>query len=62
MERNELNPDRRVQHAIAMVFARVAELGSVRQVLMWLREENRSLPTPDRFVASGGQVLGVLQL
>ena len=41
----ELNPDRRVQQAIAMVFAKSAELGSVRQVLMWLREENLSLPT-----------------
>ena len=46
----ELNPDRRVQQAIAMVFAKSAELGSVRQVLMWLREENLSLPTlePER--------------
>ena len=41
----ELNPDRRVQHAIAMVFAKFSELGSVRQVLMWLREENLALPS-----------------
>ena len=41
----ELHPDRRVQQAIGMVFAKLAEFGSVRQVLMWLREENVSLPS-----------------
>jgi len=41
----ELNPDRRVQQAIRMVFDKLAEFGSVRQVLMWLRDENLSLPT-----------------
>ncbi len=41
----ELNPDRRVQQAIRMVLDKLAEFGSVRQVLMWLRDENLSLPT-----------------
>ncbi len=41
----ELNPDRRVQQAIRMVFDKLAEFGSVRQVLMWLRDEKVSLPT-----------------
>jgi DNA invertase Pin-like site-specific DNA recombinase len=43
--RIELNPDRRVQQAIHMVFDKLSEFGSVRQVLMWLRDENLSLPT-----------------
>jgi len=41
----ERHPDRRVQPAIRMVFDKLSEFGSVRQVLMWLREENVSLPT-----------------
>src|SRR5712692_528511 len=41
----ELNPDRRVQQAIRMVLDKVSELGSVRQTLMWLRDEHVSLPT-----------------
>jgi DNA invertase Pin-like site-specific DNA recombinase len=41
----ELNPDRRVQQAIRMVLDKLEEFGSVRQVLMWLRDENLSLPT-----------------
>lgn len=40
----ELDPDLRVQQAVKMVFEKFVELGSVRQVLMWLREENLSLP------------------
>jgi hypothetical protein len=30
-----------------MVLDKLSEFGSVRQVLMWLREENVSLPTPE---------------
>jgi hypothetical protein len=41
----ELHPDRRVQQAIRMVLDTLSEFGSVRQVLMWLRDENLSLPT-----------------
>ena len=41
----ELNPDRRVQQAIRMVLDKLSALGSVRQVLMWLRDERVSLPT-----------------
>ena len=41
----ELHPDRRVQQAIRMVFDKLTEFGSVRQVLMWLRDEHVSLPT-----------------
>jgi len=41
----ELHPDRRVQQAIRMVFAKLAEVGSVRQVLMWLHDEPLALPS-----------------
>jgi DNA invertase Pin-like site-specific DNA recombinase len=41
----ELHPDRRVQQAIRLVLAKLSAFGSVRQVLMWCRDECVSLPT-----------------
>jgi DNA invertase Pin-like site-specific DNA recombinase len=45
------DPDARVQQTINLVFSKLTELGSVRQVLLWLRTENLSLPVaaPDEF-------------
>ena len=43
-DRIEKDPDRRVQEAIALVFAKFAEMQSVRQVHLWLRHERVSLP------------------
>jgi len=40
----EKDPDERVQQAIQLVFRKMTELGSIRQVLIWLRQENVSLP------------------
>ncbi len=40
----EKDPDQRVQQAIELVFRKMIELGSVRQVLRWFREENLLLP------------------
>ena len=49
----ELDPDKRVQNAINMVFAKFFELGAARQVLMYFIEEQIELPTlryeEDRF-------------
>ena len=38
------DPDRRVQDAIALVFAKFDEMRSVRQVHVWLRQEQIMLP------------------
>jgi DNA invertase Pin-like site-specific DNA recombinase len=40
----EKDADRRVQQSIQLVFTKMRELGSVRQVLLWFRQEKISLP------------------
>lgn len=42
--RVEKHPDLRVQQALSLVFSKMTELGSVRQVLLWFRREGLSLP------------------
>lgn len=38
------DPDQRVQQAVQLVFHKMDELGSMRQVLIWFRQENVLLP------------------
>jgi DNA invertase Pin-like site-specific DNA recombinase len=44
----EKDPDQRVQQAIQLVFSKMLELGSVRQTLLWFRQENVHLPVWSR--------------
>jgi DNA invertase Pin-like site-specific DNA recombinase len=43
-QRLEMDPDRRVQEAIRLVFRKFLELGAVRQTLLWFLEERLQLP------------------
>src|SRR5690242_993175 len=44
-DRIEKDADRRVQEAIALVFRKFAEFQTIRQVLVWCRQERIFLPT-----------------
>jgi DNA invertase Pin-like site-specific DNA recombinase len=44
-DRIEKDPDRRIQEALGLVFAKFAEVQSVRQVHLWFRHERVALPT-----------------
>ena len=61
-DRIEKDPDQRVQHALTMVFAKFAELQSVRQVHVWLREEGIALPTACHSSADGRSICWRLPL
>ena len=43
-DRVELDPDQRIQHAIRLVFQQFRATGSVRQTLLWFRQEGVELP------------------
>ena len=42
--RMQKDPNLRVQQALSLVFSKMTELGSVRQVLLWFRREGHCLP------------------
>jgi excisionase family DNA binding protein len=43
-DRLEQDPDRRVREALSLVFRKFGEIGSVRQLALWLRQEHIDLP------------------
>ena len=61
-DRIEKDPDQRVQHALKLVFAKFAELQSVRQVHVWLREEGMAMPTACHSSADGRSIIWRLPL
>jgi hypothetical protein len=46
-DRIEKDPDRRVQQAIMLAFSKFAELQTVRQVHLWMRQERLPLPATE---------------
>lgn len=44
-DRVQLGPDLRIRAAIELVFRKFREVGSIRQVLIWLRQEQIELPS-----------------
>jgi len=61
-DRIEKDPDQQVQGALRIVFAKFAELQSVRQVHVWLREEGIALPTACHSTPEGRSVVWRLPL
>lgn len=50
-DRLEMDPDRRIREALSLVFRKFDEVGSVRQIALWLREEGIEMPS----IAYGAQ-------
>jgi DNA invertase Pin-like site-specific DNA recombinase len=50
----EKEPDLRVQQTIALIFSKMTELGSVRQVMLWFRGEGLTLPRKNQDQPGGG--------
>jgi DNA invertase Pin-like site-specific DNA recombinase len=61
-DRIEKDPDQRVQDALRLVFAKFAELRSVRQVHLWLRDEGIALPAACHSAAEGRSIVWRLPL
>ena len=61
-DRIEKDPDQRVQDALNLVFAKFAELQSVRQVHVWLRDECIALPVASHRAAEGRSIAWKLPL
>src|SRR6185503_14334185 len=43
-DRLEQDPDLRIREALSLVFRKFGEIGSVRQLALWLRQERIDLP------------------
>ena len=47
-DRLEQDPDRRIREALSLVFRKFHEIGSVRQLVLWLRQEGSRRKSPAR--------------
>jgi len=56
--RIEKEPDLRVQQALSMVFSKMNELGSVRQVLLWFRRQGMAVPMTRQDQPGGRTIWG----
>jgi DNA invertase Pin-like site-specific DNA recombinase len=61
-DRIEKDPDQRVQDALRLVFVKFAELQSVRQVHLWLRDEGIAVPVACHSAAEGHSIVWRLPL
>ena len=61
-DRIEKDPDQRVQDALRLVFTKFAELQSVRQVHVWLRDEGIALPVACHRATEGRSIAWRLPL
>jgi len=61
-DRIEKDPDQRVQDAFRLVFAKFAELRSVRQVHVWLRDDGIALPVACHSAVEGRSIVWRLPL
>src|ERR1700704_1581947 len=61
-DRIEKDPHQRVQDALKLVFAKFAELQSVRQVHVWLRDDGIALPVASHSAAEGHSIVWRLPL
>ncbi len=61
-DRIERDPDQRMQTAVGIVFAKFAELQSVRQAHLWLREEGIALPAARHGAVEGRIIVWRLPL
>jgi DNA invertase Pin-like site-specific DNA recombinase len=55
--RIEKDPDRRVQNAISLIFTKFLELGSARQVLLWLVDRDLEVPVAKHGNRAGAETV-----
>jgi DNA invertase Pin-like site-specific DNA recombinase len=52
-DRLEQDPDLRIREALSLVFGKFGEIGSVRQLVLWLRQERIDLPIASMVLKAG---------